>query len=72
MYDDLAAKDALALFRFLQGRGYISQDEEEARAAALFADTAATIEPTPLTGVDMIEVMNMLSFLASRTNGTPA
>jgi predicted deacylase len=56
VYDDLAAKDALGLFRFLQGRGYIAQSEEEQRDQALALSSATVIEPTPLTGVDMIEV----------------
>jgi hypothetical protein len=56
VYDDLAAKDALGLFRFLQGRGYIAQSVEEQRDQALAFNTAIVIEPTPLTGVDMIEV----------------
>ena len=48
MYDELAAPDAAAIFRFLQRRGYIS-------SASLPALPALLREASPLTGVDMIK-----------------
>lgn len=52
MFDDLAAKDALAVYRFLQGRGYIQKDD----VSGTGLNKQATIIPAvPLTGVDMIE-----------------
>ena len=58
MNDALAEKDARALLRFLQGRGYISAS----------ADSGPEIpelkrEATSLSDVDMVEV-NFFSFLS--------
>lgn len=51
VYEDLAARDARAIFQFLVKRGYLAISE------SLLADTELphTPEPTPLAGVDMIE-----------------
>lgn len=45
--DELAAKDAAALFRFLQRRGYIAGGDS--------VEIGTVADATPLTGVDMIQ-----------------
>lgn len=53
MYDDLALRDATALFRFLARRGYISP---AADSALMVQETPPLLrEASPLVGVDMIK-----------------
>lgn len=51
MYDDIAEKDASALFRFLQRRGYIAESPDWPLPPLPPLLRAST----PLTGVEMIE-----------------
>ena len=62
MYDSFAKKDAVALYQFLLGRGYILPEPTAATAATADLPIVPTQLPalrrdaTPLTGVDMIKV----------------
>jgi hypothetical protein len=58
--DDLSTKDALALFQFLQMRGYIAPlteaaGEDEQRALSNIVSEMRFCASVPLTGVDMIQ-----------------
>jgi predicted deacylase len=51
VYDDLAQKDAAALFRFFQRRGYIAVES----GLTLSSLPALLRDATPLTAVEMVE-----------------
>jgi len=51
--DDLARRDAIGLYRFLQHRGYILKEDHDSSESLLSGLPA--VSPVPLTGVDMIE-----------------
>lgn len=54
--DSLAKQDAVALYHFLQHRGYIAEDPTHSLPALPAELPALKRHPSPLTGVDMIKV----------------
>lgn len=59
MNDSLALQDAVALYNFLQHRGYLAADPDLSSVLPVLPAQLPALkrQPSPLTGVDMIKVI---------------